>query len=711
MRQKLLFILISLLTATMAWATPGNYSTWLKSKVPDNKIVSVANILRSYTGISLKDAKDLAATAPCYVLENVTLEEAKALAKALNDAEFKAKVIDLTTDEEYIEIIGAYSGPTLPATEAEQNYSGAYYTGDYTSPFKTYLGKTDEEIQKKLDDLWNHYFKGNDNSKVYYDVGNEAYIKDINNNDIRSEGMSYGMMICVQTNHKEAFDKLWKFAKTHMWHTSGQWDGYFAWRCGLDGSQKDQNCAPDGEIYFMMSLMFAAHRWNDASYMEDAQYILKKCWKGNNGSLFNESQKIITFQPYTCWDFSDPSYDLPAFVDLFARWSTTNNDKWSQAVKATRTHLYKSSNTTSGLFSDYNYFDGMPKSVSYNSNANKYMYDAMRCAMNFGMDYYLFGADAARQTEMAKRIIDFFEADGYTHARFDWDGKNPQERYTLGETGCNAVACYALMGLPEYEEAIKKNLTMAWEAKPMTGQYRYYDGLVHYLSMLHLCGAFKIWKGQLAPPTAKTELVYTGAKQDLVVGGRGVEANLIKYLVDGTSCGPDIPQGTDAKDYIVKWYASSTKYPSMNTPDFSLTVTILPKTVSAPTITLSQTSYFYDGTAKKPTVTVKDGETVIPASEYTVGYENNTKVGKATVTITDKDGGNYIVSGSTTFEILLKGDANGDKKVNVADIVEMVNAKNGKASAKFVLKNADIDGSGKITQADINAVVKIIMQK
>jgi len=28
----------------------------------------------------------------------------------------------------------------------------------------------------------------------------------------------------------------------------------------------------------------------------------------------------------------------------------------------------------------------------------------------------------------------------------------------------------------------------------MTGQYRYYDGLVHYLAMLHLSGTFKIWK-------------------------------------------------------------------------------------------------------------------------------------------------------------------------------------------------------------------------
>jgi oligosaccharide reducing-end xylanase len=50
------------------------------------------------------------------------------------------------------------------------------------------------------------------------------------------------------------------------------------------------------------------------------------------------------------------------------------------------------------------------------------MYDAVRCAMNFGMDYYLFGGDAERQQIMAKRIIDLFEADGYSHARFNWDG-------------------------------------------------------------------------------------------------------------------------------------------------------------------------------------------------------------------------------------------------------------------------------------------------
>ena len=414
----------------------------------------------------------------------------------------------------YFDENGAYFGPECESDGSKS--TGAFYTGNYTSLFKTYLGKTDEEIQKKLDQLWDHYFKGNSNQKVYYETNNgEAYILDTGNNDVRSEGMSYGMMICVQTNHKEEFDKLWKFAKSHMLHTSGQWDGYFKWQCNPDGSAQDENCAPDGEMYFVTALLLAANRWNDPSYREDAQYSLSRFWKNGNGSLFNENEMVITFQPYNCSDFSDPSYDLPAFVDLFSRWSTSNQSKWKTAAQKTRDHLYKSSNTKSGLFSDYNNFDGTPHAGFNGNRSDRYLYDAMRCAMNFGMDYYLFGVDAERQETMAKRIIDFFESNGYKNARFDWDGSNPNESYTLGETGANAVACYALVNDPSYESKIKTNLNKAWSASLMTGQYRYYDGLVHYLAMLHLCGSFKIYKP--APSIEeKTENsnVYNGVTYD-----------------------------------------------------------------------------------------------------------------------------------------------------------------------------------------------------
>ena len=235
--------------------------------------------------------------------------------------------------------------------------------------------------------------------------------------------------------------------------------------------------------------------WDDDQYRKDAHYIMDKMWNNPSHKLFNQGNYIIVFQPLGSGnDFSDPSYDLPAYLELFSRWAEKDTDKWKRAVSAARDHLYVSSNKNSGLFADYSAFNGQPQSYSYNSNSTKYMYDAMRSAMNFGMDFYLFGADSVREVEMAKRIIDFFEKDGYKHARFNWNGTGGSEEYTQGEKGANAVAALALKDVSGYDEIIKKNLQMAWDEPFMTGQYRYYDGLVHYLAMLHLSGTFKIWK-------------------------------------------------------------------------------------------------------------------------------------------------------------------------------------------------------------------------
>lgn len=74
--------------------------------------------------------------------------------------------------------------------------------------------------------------------------------------------------------------------------------------------------------------------------------------------------------------------------------------------------------------------------------------------------------------------------------------------------------------------------------------------------------------------------------------------------------------------------------------------------VSSPTINLATTTYTYDGTPKEPVVSsVMDGLVEIPGSEYDVEYSNNINAGTATVTITDKDGGDYIVFGSQDFTI------------------------------------------------------------
>ena len=77
----------------------------------------------------------------------------------------------------------------------------------------------------------------------------------------------------------------------------------------------------------------------------------------------------------------------------------------------------------------------------------------------------------------------------------------------------------------------------------------------------------------------------------------------------------------------------------------------LAKTVTDPVIELSESKYVYDGKEKTPDVVVKDGDTVIPASEYEVKFSNHLNVGTATVAIVDKEGGSYNVSGTKTFSI------------------------------------------------------------
>ena len=77
---------------------------------------------------------------------------------------------------------------------------------------------------------------------------------------------------------------------------------------------------------------------------------------------------------------------------------------------------------------------------------------------------------------------------------------------------------------------------------------------------------------------------------------------------------------------------------------------ILPKTIANPTIEVGSGG-IYDKTAKTPSVVVKDDDAIIPNSEYTVSYENNTNAGTATVKITNKENGNYTVNCSSTFKI------------------------------------------------------------
>ena len=104
----------------------------------------------------------------------------------------------------------------------------------------------------------------------------------------------------------------------------------------------------------------------------------------------------------------------------------------------------------------------------------------------------------------------------------------------------------------------------------------------------------------------------------------------------------------------LKIYAYRETYAELYANDLGIPYVCLnPKSISSCTVKLSAASYTYDGSAKKPTVTVKDGtKTLVLNTDYTVAYANNTKAGTATVTITGK--GNYSGTLKKTFTIKAK---------------------------------------------------------
>ena len=150
-------------------------------------------------------------------------------------------------------------------------------------------------------------------------------------------------------------------------------------------------------------------------------------------------------------------------------------------------------------------------------------------------------------------------------------------------------------------------------------------------------------------PAAIDGLTYSGSAQALVRAGSTAHGKLLYSLSKDGTYSETIPTGTDAGEYTV-WYKVAGDSNHKDSQPGSVTATIAPKAVTA-TVTVSGDSLTYTGDPLKPNVIVKDGDTVISPEEYDVSYRDNVNAGTATVTVRNKAGGNYTVSGSATFEI------------------------------------------------------------
>lgn len=386
---------------------------------------------------------------------------------------------------------------------------GAFATRRYRNLFAE-LGYKQKDIDKKLKSVFESVFYGPD--KVYFEVGDSmAYISDIKNHDVRTEGMSYGLMIAVQFDRKDIFDRLWRWSKKYMQHQEGLLKGYFAWSCQTDGTRNAQGPASDGELYYVTSLIFASNRWGNSTginYLAEAQNILncsmQKIGMERVAPLINLEHQLITFTPDPFGGrFTDPSYHIPAFYEVWARWAEDGRSEfWRVCARKSREYLHKSIHPVTGLNPDYNNYDGTLLG-SKRVIGDAFRFDSWRVPMNIALDYSWACADRKWQQEYGNKIQNFFYSQGIDSSvdQYNVDGTTVTELLDAGgykklRHSLGLVATTAAVSLVCTHDKSREFVDRLWNAKhvPYDDGYfdAYYDGLLRLFAFMHLSGNYRI---------------------------------------------------------------------------------------------------------------------------------------------------------------------------------------------------------------------------
>ena len=362
-------------------------------------------------------------------------------------------------------------------------------------------GYGEDEIRRKIDSSFQTIFYGSKAERFYHPVGTDmGYVEDTGNYDVRTEGMSYAMMMCVQMDRKEEFDRLWKWSKTYMYMEKGENAGYFAWSCQTDGTKNSWGPAPDGEEYFAMSLFFASNRWGDGKgifcYSKEAKDILHSCLhkgekKGDGDPMWNLDNHLIKFIP-NC-DFTDPSYHLPHFYELFSLWAYEEDRKFfKKAARASRLYLKKACHPATGLSGEYADYDGTPRNGLPDSKDRHdwYYSDAYRTIANIGLDHLWFPQDEWAP-ETADNLQCFFSERGDVNGVYLIDGTKVERVSSLHPIAI--IATNAQASLASNGKYKREWVHRFWNTPLRKGNRRYYDNCLYFFALLALGGCYRIY--------------------------------------------------------------------------------------------------------------------------------------------------------------------------------------------------------------------------
>jgi len=374
-----------------------------------------------------------------------------------------------------------------------------------TNTYRNYLadfGISDDKARERCEEIFNTLFHGSKEERIYDEFGEDMGIMiDTGNLDARTEGMSYGMMMCVQLDKKDEFDRLWKWARTYMYMDEGPAQGYFAWSCGLDGKKNAYGAAPDGEEFFILDLIFAGNRWGNGegifNYHKEAKELMRSVIRKGSGDLpgfpmFDGTTHYIKFVDAV--NFTDPSYHLPHFYEIYAEYAYDEDKEFfRKAALASREYWKKCCHPKTGLSAEYAEYDGSPHSADYEIFGGRHDWfysDAYRTILNIVHDAIWFGANDFANEEAEKYARFFNEA----YSNNTWDQIFELDGTVLDEKVLHPVAIIATTATTAaLTDEGKPWLERFLDTPLRDGDRRYYDNCLYMFSYLLLSGNYRIY--------------------------------------------------------------------------------------------------------------------------------------------------------------------------------------------------------------------------
>jgi endoglucanase len=221
------------------------------------------------------------------------------------------------------------------------------------------------------------------------------------------------MLRAVWQSDKQTFDKSWAWTKEHLGREK---DSLFAWRWGQkdDGTygvltdQGGQNAATDADSDIALALVMAASKWQQQSYLNEAQTIIKDIWTSEVISVGGKPYLVANDLEKDSRSpaIINPSYISPYAYRIFAKVDKSHD--WNSLVSSSYDLLDRSidSNLDKGssamIVPDWITIDqttGAIAAVQGSTNlTTNYGYDAMRTPFRIALDYEWNNEPRAKQT-------------------------------------------------------------------------------------------------------------------------------------------------------------------------------------------------------------------------------------------------------------------------------------------------------------------------